>query len=70
MFGVVLFVLSDQTGMVARALQGLGLPEVAEHLGSKQLAMFGAVLGVMVDLLVKLFRQGHRLFRPLSGQGH
>lgn len=67
-FGSILFVLSDQTGMVGYALHGIGLHEAAEHLGVKQLAIFGIFAGVTTDLIVKLFGRGRRLLRPLFGR--
>ncbi len=67
-FGSLLFVLSDQTGVVGQALHSLGLHEAAKHLGVKQLALFGIVLGVTVDLVIKLGRRGRHLLSPLFGQ--
>jgi len=52
--------LSAQTGIIGSLLQELGFPNVSEHLGVKQLVIFGICLGVTLDLAGKLLNQGRR----------
>ncbi len=58
--GSVLFVVSDQTGLIDRVLSWLSLPGIGEDLGPKLLVIAGILFGVTLDLLAKLLRRSRR----------
>lgn len=64
-FGLVLFVVADQTGFAEPLLRWLHLPGTGEHLGAKQLVLVGVLLGVTVNALNELIHRGRRLLVTL-----
>ncbi len=67
-FGAVLFVVSDQTGIVQRALSWMGFISVSKYQGVKELAIFGMGLGVALGLAGQLFSRGVALLVSSSGE--
>ena len=53
--GVTLFVLSEQTGLLSYGLRRLDLPALGGRIGVTQFVIFGAGLGIVLDVLGKLF---------------
>lgn len=69
-FGAVLFVVSDQTGLVQRTLSWMGFISASRYLGVKELAIFGMGLGVALGLAAQLFSRGFAfLASSSSGEG-
>jgi hypothetical protein len=59
-FGSVLFVVSDQTGLLNHVLQWLELPGMGKYLGPKHLVIVGILLGVGLHGLDRLSARTRR----------
>ncbi|WP_103027524.1 hypothetical protein [Salinibacter altiplanensis] len=68
-FGAVLFVVSDQTGIVQRTLSWMGFLSASRYLGVKELAIFGMGLGVTLGLAGQLFSRGVSHLMSSWGKG-
>ncbi|WP_103020295.1 hypothetical protein [Salinibacter altiplanensis] len=68
-FGAVLFVVSDQTGIVQRTLSWMGFLSASRYLGVKELAIFGMGLGVTLGLAGQLFGRGVSRLMSSWGKG-
>jgi len=53
--GVTLFVITEQTEVVSYVLRRFGLPALGGRFGATQFVIFGAGLGIVLDLFGKLF---------------
>ncbi|WP_263785648.1 hypothetical protein [Salinibacter grassmerensis] len=68
-FGAILFVVSDQTGMVQRVLSQMGFVGASRYLGVKELAIFGMGLGVTLGIAGQLLSRGFSSLVAAPGEG-
>lgn len=61
-FGSVLFIVSDQTGLLHHILRSLDLSGMAKYLGPKHLVIVGILLGVGLHGLDRLSARTRRAF--------
>lgn len=61
--GVTLFAIFEQTGTIDYVLRKLDLSDLRGRIGITQFGIFGALFGVVLDFLGKLFAGGKRGLR-------
>ncbi len=58
--GLTLFLIAEQTNVIGYVLRRFGLPALGGRFGITQFVIFGAGLGVVLDLVGKFFPRGGR----------